>query len=749
MNLGKYHSAKKQEYEYTKEFEKCIIDTCQYCIDYTFGADEEKQRHPIMMLGKIQSGKTRAFTGLIALAFDNDFDMVFILTKNSKALVQQTESRMKKEFKPFILANEVEVKNIIRMSYNLTGYQMEKKLIFIAKKEKNNLNRLIKFIEEYSIKKNKKTIIIDDEADTTGIGYARSKDGDEYDLRTVASRVNDLRGSLDGCVFVQVTATPYALYLQPEFEEDDKPKPVKPKKTVLVPSGEGYIGGEYYFLESKDENHLARFLFEPVEDEEHAIVSDQKRKGKKSKIDDRRTFREEDILLREDKLPMFKRGIINFMIGAITLRDNNHRKEHYAYAIHTGTQKDLHISLKSIVDTLFSQIRLRDDSTTPIIERLLKHSYEDMQQSVNAYGFSMPTFETVKLRFYEAIDREYYRVDVVNSDNDIQDLLDEETGELSLTNPFSIFVGGQVLDRGVTISRMIGFYYGRNPQTMQQDTVLQHSRMFGYRTKELLSVTRFYTTRRIYSNMEKITEIDIELRNDIERGSLGSGVYFIAHKKEEEQHGQYGKIVPCSPDKIRVSDVIFLKPHSRIFPIGFTPINKQEAKRIDGVVSRKLQERSINEYSDGKPISLDAAEEIIHLAYSAITPDESSTRFITEEELIVTLRYMIGNRTELPVLIRTGRNLSKYRKVGNSLIYSNAPDTASSPGSLFNRAVKFANGTPVLMLIQQTGEADGWGGRPFWWPIIVASAQVNMTMYASKLPSERIKKVDDTGENEL
>ena len=113
MELGKYHRAKKAEYQYSEKFEKCIVDTCRYCIDYTFGSSEEKQRHPIMMLGRIQSGKTRAFTGLIALAFDNGFDMVFILTKNSKALVQQTESRMKKEFRQFISDKELEVLNII------------------------------------------------------------------------------------------------------------------------------------------------------------------------------------------------------------------------------------------------------------------------------------------------------------------------------------------------------------------------------------------------------------------------------------------------------------------------------------------------------------------------------------------------------------------------------------------------------------------------------------------------------------
>lgn len=111
-----------------------------------------------------------------------------------------------------------------------------------------------------------------------------------------------------------------------------------------------------------------------------------------------------------------------------------------------------------------------------------------------------------KKEFYSVIDKEYYSIDVVNSDNEVDALLNDETGELQLATPFSIFVGGQVLDRGVTIPNMVGFYYGRIPKIMQQVTVLQHSRMFGYR-KKLLPVTRFYTTNRIHSNMEKITEI--------------------------------------------------------------------------------------------------------------------------------------------------------------------------------------------------------------------------------------------------
>ena len=732
MNFGKYHTTKKEEYKYSAEFEECIIKTCQYCIENSFNADAEKQLSPIMMLGEIQSGKTRAYTGLIALAFDNDFDMVFILTKSSKALVQQTESRMKREFNQFILQNEIEVKNIIKMSYRLTGYQLEKKLIIIAKKEKNNLDRLVQFINEYSIQKNKRTIIIDDEADSAGIGYDKVKESEEFDLRIIASKVNKIRGNLNGCVFVQVTATPYALFLQPEFNIGDKLKPIKPFDTVLVPKGEKYIGGKYYFIDSTDSSSTARFLFEPVEKDEHEIVSIQKRKGKKSKIDDRRSFKVEEILLQENKLPVFKRGIMNFFIGAIFLRECFDDNKHYAYVIHTATQKNSHISLKTIADTFFSQIHNRNEQTLPIIEKLIHTSYSDIKGSVEAFGFTMPNIEFIKEKFYESIDKEYYRVDVVNSDKNIEELLDEDSGELDLNNPFSIFIGGQVLDRGVTISNLIGFYYGRNPRTMQQDTVMQHSRMFGYRDKELLSVTRFYTTRRIHSNMTRITEIDMELRNDIKNKILGSGIYFI--KKQDGTTGSYGQIVPCSPSKILVSDVIFLSPYKRIFPIGFTPNNTSQTNKINDEIYTYLQGLGCSEKSDGEKINIENVEKIIQMAYSVIRQDEDASRYITEEELILTLRFMLNTKKLIPTITRLGRNLSKYKVVGNTILLSDAPDTPTP----FNVAKELAIDLPVLILIQELGEAEGWNGRPFWWPILVAPKNVKRTVYASKTPKENV-----------
>lgn len=86
-------------------------------------SSEEKINKPIILLCKIQSGKTRAYTEVIA--FDNGFDMVFILSKNSKALINQTVSQMKKEFKEFISSYEVVVSDIMKSNTRISGYQLE------------------------------------------------------------------------------------------------------------------------------------------------------------------------------------------------------------------------------------------------------------------------------------------------------------------------------------------------------------------------------------------------------------------------------------------------------------------------------------------------------------------------------------------------------------------------------------------------------------------------------------------------
>ena len=732
MNLnGKYYNYKKDGYD--DALKKCIEDTCKYCIENTVASAEEKINKPIMMLGKIQSGKTRAFTGLISLAFDNDFDIIFILTKNSKALTEQTVKRMKQEFTPFIKNRSLIVSDILKLSSKISGFQLEHKNIIVAKKQQNNIVKIIDFIESYSINENKRCLIIDDEADTTGIGFEKKKGTDEFTLRTVSNKVNEMRGTLNGCVFVEVTATPYALYLQPDFDEEAPLHPIKPSKTILVPHGSEYIGGEYYFLDSKEDEHPASLIFEAMSQEEGCLVSDTKRKGKKAKIDDRRTFKIEEILSREDQLVKFKDGIVNFIIGTIVLRDINKddeekQNECYSYLIHTSTGQNSHKLSENIVTELFEQIKNRDEVSKMYIDKLILKSYSSIKKSVEAYEVIMPDFDVIIKHFYDYIDRGWYSVDIVNSnkEQDIDALLDDDTGELSLKTPCSIFIGGQILDRGVTIPNMIGFYYGRNPVTMQQDTVLQHSRMFGYR-KSLLPVTRFYTTERIHSNMEKITEIDETLREDIAKGNLGEGVYFITNEKQDKKFGK-GGIKPCSPSKISVSDIILLKPYKRLLPVGFSPVVKSEYLALN----RKIEKILSNDQTRfSMSLPKEKAIELIELVFKTIQDDDSG-KFVSVEEFITTLRYMSDNSSDINFIVRKDRNMKKYKENGNLI---DSPDDGNRD---LPEARKLAQTTPCIMLFGQNGNDESWSFRPFWWPVLVAPKNVPQTMYASKVASERI-----------
>lgn len=727
MNVGKYFQDKINNNNYSLELQNAIKEACCFCIE-AIDNDDQDATNPLMLLGKIQSGKTRAFTGLMALAFDNQFDMAIILTKNSSALVKQTYKRMRYEFKKEISDNEVEVYDIMKvLDQGLTDYELDKKIVLVAKKQHKNLDRISKFITDYTLDSRKNCLIIDDEADTTGIGFYKIKDTeDEFDLRKVASKVNDLRGTLNGCVFVQVTATPYALYLQPDFDSSII-KPIKPVKTVLIPSGEGYVGGDYYFFESQREGHPARLIFQPVSESENELVSNQKRKNKKSKINDRRTFKIEDILHEDNRLIAFKRGLMNFVIGGCVLRLINNNT-HYSYVIHTATQKTSHISLENVTREFFSQIKDRINSRSIIIDNMIIDAYVDIKQSYSEYGFNMPSSEDVKKSFYNAIIKDYISVTVVNSDKDIDTILDEDSGELRLRSPFSVFVGGQVLDRGVTIPRMIGFYYGRNPITMQQDTVMQHSRMFGYRSKDLLSVTRFYTTKHIFENMTKITEIDKSLREDIENNTFTHGIYFIRKHIESRANeaGQRVKneIVPCSPAKIALSSIVLIKSHSRILPIGFNTIPRTYANKTSRTIDKLLHKLVGEKQSDTNEISPDGLNEIIENVFSIIEADEDTSRFITKDHFMSTIQYLSKDTGRVFLYIRKGGQLAKYKN--NGVSYQDAPDT----GYELNKLRKIAVDKPVLMLIHQDGTADGWSGGAFWWPVLIVQKNAPTTVFA-------------------
>jgi hypothetical protein len=242
---------------------------------------------PGMLLGKIQSGKTRAFLGIIAEAFDHGFDVAIVLTKGTRTLSQQTVRRIQKDFQIFRTGEELEVYDILQVPA-LSAWEIdEQKLIFVAKKEANNMRRLLRlFRETHPSLLSKRVLIIDDEADFASIRFVKKKGEADIEQGRIADQIDDLRRELAGSAFLQVTATPYSLYLQPE----DYPaqaganftfEPKRPAFTNFVPIHDGYIGGDHYFGEHT-EGEPEYFLWHPVEDDELlALRREDRRRIKK------------------------------------------------------------------------------------------------------------------------------------------------------------------------------------------------------------------------------------------------------------------------------------------------------------------------------------------------------------------------------------------------------------------------------------------------------------------------------------
>ena len=165
-----------------------------------------------MLLGKIQSGKTKTFLAAIALAFDNDFDIAIILTKGTNALARQTLERVRREFGHFNNEQDrLQIFDILTVPAGLTGYELNQKLIFVVKKQSDNLDRLEElFRDTYPQLAGKRVLIIDDEADYASIGFRNTRQQGII-TNTTTGQIDSLRQLLHDSAFLQVTATPYSL----------------------------------------------------------------------------------------------------------------------------------------------------------------------------------------------------------------------------------------------------------------------------------------------------------------------------------------------------------------------------------------------------------------------------------------------------------------------------------------------------------------------------------------------------------
>jgi hypothetical protein len=545
------------------------------------------------------------------------------------------------------------------------------------------------------------------------------------ELRTIAGQIDDLRQHLPAASFLQVTATPYSLYLQPE---DSPPglniAPIRPKFTELVPVHSDYVGGQFYFEQSHDPAHPAHYVFHPVVAEELDILRQP----------DGRRFKTEDCLT-SDKVAGLRTALVTFLTAGSLRRIQDEqagrRPKRFAFLFHTEAAKASHAWQESVVLAFDEHLQREAQSQSSLLRGHVQAAYDNLARSVQASGQPLPTFTNVWTRVVAALTSGEIMITKVNSEAQVASLLDDE-GQLRLRTPLNIFIGGQILDRGITIANLIGFYYGRNPQRFQQDTVLQHSRMYGFRPPEDRSVTRFYTAPHIYAAMRRMHQADSALRDRIDRQLAGADGTVTFMELDERNI-----IVPCSPTKILASNITTLRPHSRVVPSGFETDVKTRLRPLTQALDAHIAALvgplpAAGEHPAAVDISLSEACDLlarISPAFVNFEPGFEDTWDLSEYQAI--LRHLSestanpANRGHVLLMLRTGRNVARKPLHGHAQF--NEPDTTRTD---ITPARAAAVDLPVLMLIRQEGVAAGWSGAPFWWPVIYTPENMRPTLFA-------------------
>jgi hypothetical protein len=673
---------------------------------------------PGILLGMVQSGKTRAYLGVIARAFDRGYDVAIVLTKGTKSLAEQTLKRIKQDFVPFIAADEIEVFDILAVP-ELTPYELTHKLVFVAKKEDDNLRRLLSlFRDEYPQLRAKSVLIIDDEADLASVSFR--KQGGQSTAGVISKQIDQLRDSVTKSAFLQVTATPYALYLQPA-DEIDLPggslfKPKRPAFTVLLPTHGKYAGGDEYFEKSTEPDSPAFYFYREVPIAERDAL----------KLEDRRRL-QIDKVLTEKNGAVLRDAVVTFLVGGairqIQQRNAGQRPQKYSFLFHTEQSKRSHEWQENVAGAIRDALVDQARADSPIFHELVRAAYLDLKRSIELVGVALPSLEDITKAVSRSLDGGQLMITKVNSDNDINKLLADD-GQLKLRTPFNMFIGGQILDRGITINNLIGFYYGRNPHRFQQDTVLQHSRMYGARPTADLAVTRFYAPQHVYQVMKRIHEFDGALREAFQSGAHDSGVYFI-------QKDASNRLIPCSPNKLLFSDVVSIRPGRRLVLSGFQTVYKTHgAKYLEALDS--LIKKLVRSAEDPVLISIDDGLKLLKMAYANMefndnTQDDREAHVAALEHLSRTCKKA-NLKGKVWLLVARDRNVARYREEGR---FSNAPDTKQQK----DLAKTKADDIPVLMLLRQNGdEAKGWRGLPFWWPVIVTPRSGITAIFATDEP---------------
>ena len=538
--------------------------------------------HKSIVVGSVQSGKTRAMVGLAAKAFDAGFRIVVVIAGRTDNLRAQTARRFHAQLcqigeslptggqtHPQGIGNHGIHKNVETLDYDKDFNKMGSmggrfsralvngcNVLAVVKKNQTPLGGVANWLRTYfnSNFSPVPLLILDDECDEASTpGSARA---------TIPGQITNLwRGRPSNSnvpvAYVGFTATPQANIFQQQRN------PLYPSiSSVLEYPAESlssvsyvpkpstpdhwYTGSDMFFhwlTQNHQPNFLQGLFVTSAEAEDEEGLS----------------FSWTQSRLKDAIVAYFVSGAIRLLVTPAKLGVSPFDAPAHSMLVHTDGKKDDH-------DDIASQLLRITNGTIPLgIRNWLKQNgpeqrinslamkkwlsqkphewkywYDDFKKSFSVLqgmysgglrSYSFPSWSDVKTELDSHVFGNV-KVKIINSEHGEKFDFSKSTNSFGTRvlpdDEFTILIGGNVLSRGLTIDGLSISYYTRRPNQPVGDTTSQRQRWFGYRGKHI-EFCRLFTTEQCFGELQREGDSDKEALVHLQHLSMNNITNFKDH----------------------------------------------------------------------------------------------------------------------------------------------------------------------------------------------------------------------------
>jgi hypothetical protein len=503
-----------------------------------------------LAVGRVQSGKTGNFIGVLAKAADAGYRMVIVLGGTTNTLRYQTQDRIQKDLISIDDPSWTWLTSAICRPGSLEimpgdfgqvspaageAVMASQKSIGVIKKNAVILRNLKAWVSATSAQAKSQcpVLIIDDECDQASVNSADP----DSNPTTINRLIREIIGMLPKVTYIGYTATPFAnVFIDPEVEGDLYPKDF----IVSLPKSEFYFGPERIFgrdpITGETTGQPGANILREISDPDVECVRPPSGTAAAQAF-------------RFEIPPTLSKAIVYFILNSAARiwREKNvlnepGNGEFKSMLINTSQKQRIHSMTMEKVQPFVSQ--LKSDFAAGKTEASWSKLWMEETEKLNSdeVGCKHPkvTYDQLKQHLQETLNR----IEVIKSNSSGEQV--SNLNEIYHTNnrgKIVIVIGGNTLSRGITLEGLTVSYFVREAGAF--DTLLQMGRWFGYR-KDYEDMPRVWMTAQMMMDFFDLATIEFEFFKILEPYVLGLSPREVGPKIR--QHPDY---LPTAKSKMR------------------------------------------------------------------------------------------------------------------------------------------------------------------------------------------------------